>query len=196
MIRAVLHRNLLLSVQNGMPRVIFCRKTGHYERTCRGRRAVERGHVGLIHKDGTEGELTQNDPEENVSNYESSVGWVTDSNAVAHEWDSDSSADYVIMSLRRKQEEELKIAGAKLALKINVYSTQAWIDSGSPVSILTIGEIKRTLGTRNVQLHQLDPKDDKFRDFGSNPLKFMGKMLLTLQSNGWTTRAASNVIGD
>ena len=87
------------------------------------------------------------------------------------------------MSLRRKQEEELKVAGAKLALKINVYSTQAGIDSGSPVSFFTIGELKRTLETRNVQLHQLDPKDDKFRDYG----KFMEKMLLTLQSNGWTT---------
>ena len=52
----------------GKPRVIFCRKTGHYEWTCRGPRAVGRGRVGLIHKDGTEGELTQNDPEENVSN--------------------------------------------------------------------------------------------------------------------------------
>ena len=156
-IRAVLHRKILLSVQHGMPCVIFCRKTGHYERTCRGRRVVGMGRVGLIHKDGTKGELTQNDPE---ANYESSVGWVTDSNAVAHGWDSDSSADYVIMSVRRKQEEELKVSGAKLALKINDYSTQAWIDSGSPVSIFTLGELKRTLGARTVQLHQLDPKYD------------------------------------
>ena len=40
--------------------------------------------MGLIHEDGTEGELIPHDPEENASNYGSSVGWVTDSNAVAH----------------------------------------------------------------------------------------------------------------
>ena len=65
----------------------------------------------LIHEDGTEGELIQNDPEENASSYGSSVGWVSDSNAVAHGWDSNSSTDYVVMSVRRKQEEELKVAG-------------------------------------------------------------------------------------
>ena len=44
----------------------FCRKTGNYERTCRGRREAGRGRVGLIHEDGTERVLIQNDPEENV----------------------------------------------------------------------------------------------------------------------------------
>ena len=34
-----------------------------------------------------------------------------DSNAVTHGWDSDSSTNYVVMSVRRKQEEELKVAG-------------------------------------------------------------------------------------
>ena len=99
------------------------------------------------------------------------------------------------MSVRRKQEEELKIAGAKLALRINGHATQAWIDCGSPISIFTIGELKRTLGTCNVRLQQLDPKDDQFREYGNNPLKFLGKMVVTLQSNGWTTNATINVIG-
>ena len=84
--------------------------------------------MGLIHEDGTEGELIRNDPEENVSNYGSSVGWVSDSNGVAHGWDSDSSTEYVVMSFRRKHE-ELKVAEAKLALPINGHATQAWIDS-------------------------------------------------------------------
>ena len=85
--------------------------------------------------------------------------------------------------------------GAKLALKINDHQTQAWIDSGSPISFFTIGELKRNLGTLKVQLQHLDPKDDQFRDYGINPLKIMGKMVVTFQSNGWTTRAAINVIG-
>ena len=113
----------------------FCRKTGPYERTCRGRRTANRGRVGLIHEDGTDGGLLQNDPEESVSNYRGSVGWVTDSNAPTQGWDSDSSKDSVVMSVWRKQGEELKITGAKLALRINGHATQAWIDSGLPISI-------------------------------------------------------------
>ena len=44
----------------------FCRKNGHYERTCWGRKAANRERVGLIHEDGSKEELLQNDPEENV----------------------------------------------------------------------------------------------------------------------------------
>ena len=89
----------------------FCRKTGHYERTCRGRRSAKRGRVGMINEDGTDGGLVQDYPEESASNYGSSVGWVTDSKAPAHGWDSDSSTEYVVMSIRRKEEEELRVAG-------------------------------------------------------------------------------------
>ena len=130
----------------------------------------------MINEDGTDGGIEQDYPEESVSNYGSSVGWVTDSKAPAHGWDSDSSTEYVVMSIRRKKEEELRVAGAKLALKINGKATQAWIDSGPPISIFTIGELKRTLGTANVHSKPLDPKDDQFRDYGNNPLKFLGKM--------------------
>ena len=99
------------------------------------------------------------------------------------------------MSVRWKKEEELKVAGAELALRINGQATQAWIDRGSPISIFTIGELRRTLGVCNVRLQQLDPMDDQFRDYGNNPLKFLGKILVTLQSNGSTTTASINVIG-
>ena len=46
-----------------------------------------------------------------------------------------------------------------------------------------------------MQLQQLDPKNGQFRDYVNNPLKFMGRMFVTLQSNGWTTRGTINVIG-
>ena len=32
-------------------------------------------------------------------------------------------------------------------------------------------------------------------DYGNHPLKFLGKMVVTLQSNGWLTNATINVIG-
>ena len=65
----------------------------------------------MINEDGTDGGIIQDDPEESASNYGGSVGWVTDSKAPAHGWDSDNSTDYVVMSVRRKKEEELKVAG-------------------------------------------------------------------------------------
>ena len=74
----------------------------------------------LIHEDGTDKGLLQNDPEESVSNYGGSVGWVTDSKAPAHGWDSDSSTDYLVMSIRRKQEEELKRAEQKWRYELMV----------------------------------------------------------------------------
>ena len=71
----------------------FCKKTGHYERTCRGRRLANRGRVGMINEDDTDGRIARDYPEESASNYGSSVGWVTDSKAPAHGWDSDSSTE-------------------------------------------------------------------------------------------------------
>ena len=89
----------------------------------------------------------------------------------------------------------MKVAGAKLATKIAGHSTQDWIDSGSPIFIFIIGEIKRTLGKKNMLLQLLDSKDDQIRDYGNIPLKLMGKFVATLQPNGWATQAAINVIG-
>ena len=42
-----------------------------------------------------------------------------------------------------------------------------------------------------MHLQKLDLNDDQFRDYGNNQLKLVGK----LQSNGWTTQVAINVIG-
>ena len=54
------------------------------------------------------------------------------------------------------------------------------MDSVSPISVFTIGELKKTLGKAEVQLLSLGPKDDHFRDNGNNPLKFIGKMKVML----------------
>ena len=69
------------------------------------------------------------------------------------------------------------------------------MDSGSPISIFTIGELKRTLGKQIVQIQSLDPKDDQFRDYENNPLKLMENLVFTLHSNRWTIQMAINVIG-
>ena len=55
-----------------------------------------------------------------------------------------------------------------------------WIDSGSPISFFTFGELRRTIG---------------FRDYGNNPLKMIETMAVTLESNGRKINARIKVIG-
>ena len=80
-------------------------------------------------------------------------------------------------------------------LKINGRQTNAWIDSRSPISIFTVGEMKRTLGTAGVNLNELIPEDDEFRDYGNNPLRLLGTMIVLLETNGWATEARIKVVG-
>ena len=91
-----------------------------------------------------------------------------------HSWDSDSSGDYLVMSIRSKNRTELKVAGAKLPIVINGKKTSVWIDSGSPISISTIGELRKTLGANGIHLKELAPEDQDSRDYGNNQLSFLG----------------------
>ena len=99
------------------------------------------------------------------------------------------------MSIKSRNKTELRVAGAKLPIAKNGKTTSIWIDSGSPVSIFTIGEIRRTLGTNGVHLSKLEPDDQDFRDYGNNPLSFLETMTVQLKSNGWKTVATIKVTG-
>ena len=48
-----------------------------------------------------------------------------------------------------------------------------WIDSGTPISIFTIGELRNILGTAGVKVNELKPEDNEFRDYGNNPLHLL-----------------------
>ena len=100
-----------------------------------------------------------------------------------------------MISFPKTKEEELKKVGAKLSLKDNMKVMQAWMDNGSTVLILLIGELNPTLGAQFVQLSPMDLEDDKIRDYGNHPQKMMGKMNATLHSTGWKAHAVINKIG-
>ena len=87
------------------------------------------------------------------------------------------------------------MAGARLPIKVNRKQTNVWIDSGSPILIFTIGELKQTLGTAGVNVKAPAPEDDKFRDYGNNPLRLLRTMDVSLETNGWVTNANIRVIG-
>ena len=60
-------------------------------------------------------------------------------------WDFDSSGDYVVKAIHSRKETEIKVAGAKLPIKMNGKQTSVWIESESPTSVFIIGELRRTL---------------------------------------------------
>ena len=137
----------------------------------------------------------ENSADEEASQHASSIGWVN-KNPVVHSWDSSSSdGDYMVMAIKRRGVTELKVAGAQLPIKVNGKPTRVWIDSGSPISIFTIGELRKTLGTSGVKLDNLTEEDNAFRDYGNNPLQMIGTMAVTIQSNGWKIQARIKVIG-
>ena len=138
----------------------------------------------------------ENSADEEASQHVISIGWVN-KNPVVHSWDSSSSdGDYMVMAIRHKRFTELKVAGAQLPIKVNGKSTRVWIDSGSPISIFTIGELRKTLGASGVKLDTLSEEDIAFRDYGNNPLQMIGTMAVTIQSNGWKIHARIKVIGE
>ena len=91
---------------------------------------------------------------------------------------------------------QLEFAGAQLPLQIHWKTARVWIHSGPPISILTIGELKYTLGASNVRLEELTPEGNEFRDYVNNPLKLMGTIDVRFKSNDWETIARIRVIGD
>ena len=174
----------------------FCHKIGHFERTCRGKRGNQRGRgaVGMIRENADDTHL-ENSADEEASQHASSIGWVN-KNPVVHSLDSSSSdGDYMVMAIKHKRFTELKVTGAQLPIRINGKSARVWIDSGSPLSIFTIGELRRTLGASGIKLGTLSKEDNAFRDYGNNPLQMIGTMAVTLESNGWKINARIKVIG-
>ena len=68
-----------------------------------------------------------------------------------------------------------------------------WIDSGSPVTILSITDLKTALGKANIQLQ---PSKDELLDYNNNRIKIniLGKIAVMMSLNGWAAPAQVSVI--
>ena len=71
----------------------------------------------------------------------------------------------MVMAVRHEICTELEIAGAQLPIRINGEAARNGIDSGSPISIFIIGEIKPALGASILKLGILSAEDNAFRDY-------------------------------
>ena len=97
------------------------------------------------------------------------------------------SDDYMVMSIHRKRNEtELKLPGARVQVEISGKKMWLWIDSGSPVTIFSINELKETLGKANIQLQ---PSKDEFLDYNNNRINILGKVTVMMSLNGWAAPA-------
>ena len=101
----------------------------------------------------------------------------------------------MIMAKRRKSETLLKTVGPKIKISTNGHPMNNWIDSRSPISKLTIDNIKKPLRRTGIGLKQKNTEDDEFGDYRNNRINLLGKVDAELASNGWKTRAEVRVIG-
>ena len=114
--------------------------------------------------------------EDASSQHDTTAGWVNTRQPQSHSWNSDSSEDYVVMTIRKnKKEYEFEVAGLQSPLENHGKTTMAWIVSGSPTSIFTIVELRKKAGESRRFLLPLGPNDDLLRDYRNNPLKIRGR---------------------
>ena len=174
----------------------FCKSVCHFDRMCRAKKNNRgRSSVGMIQGQDGQELFESEGMEDDASQHEISVGWENTPQDCIRSWDSVTSKDYMVMAIRSKKNAELKVVGAKLSIKINGRKTTVWIDSGSLISLFTIGELRKTLGAAGINLQEVGSKDHEFRDYGNNPNHLPETMKVELVSNVWATSASIKVIG-
>ena len=170
-----------------------CRKLGHFERTCRGiRRGTNQwrgqGRVELVRDENEHHQSMQS-----VSDVaEDPVAWVNQQGSGENESMTSGSDDYMVMSIKRKKNvTELKIPGTRVQVEVSGKKMWLWIDSGSPLTIFSLTDLKTTLGKAN---NQLQPSKDEFLDYNNNRIHILGKVAVTMSLNGWAAPAKFSVI--
>ena len=98
----------------------------------------------------------------------------------------------MVMSNKKKRNvTELKIPGARVQVEVSGKKMWFWIDSGFPVTIFSMTDLKTTLGKANIQLK---PSKDEFLDYNNNRINILGKVAVTMSLNGWADPAQVSVI--
>ena len=82
-------------------------------------------------------------------------------------------------------------AKARNLYKWTSYEYLDWL----PISILTLDDLKKTLGRPGIDLKVNNTEDHEIRDYSNNRINLIGKVDVKLASNGWKTRAEIRVNG-
>ena len=76
---------------------------------------------------------------------------------------------------------ELKISGAKVQVEVSGKKMWLWVDSGSPVTIFSMTELKATLGKTN--FHLQSPQEELL-DYNNNRIDILRNVAETIALNG------------
>ena len=151
----------------------LCQKEDHFERTPRPNLAAEKDNQSGYFKDRRI-KISMCRKAGRITFHNMSVRW--DGSIFRHDdsihgiravsarirADSWDSGDYLFMSIRSKNKTELRVAGAKSPIAKYGKKTSVWVDSGSPISIFRIGELKKTLSATGVNLRELTSEKQDF----------------------------------
>ena len=68
---------------------------------------------------------------------------------------------------------------------------ELWVDSGSPVAIFSMTDLKATLSKANLHLQQIS---ENFMEYNNYRTHLLGNIAVTIALNGWVTQAKESVI--
>ena len=75
---------------------------------------------------------------------EDQVAWVNQQGSGENESMTSGSDDYMVMWIKKKNVTELKIPGARVQVNVSGKKMWLWVDSGSPVTIFSLTDLKAT----------------------------------------------------
>ena len=134
----------------------YCGRKGHLERVCNQKKNVSNTKVGKSR--GIGNRVQRVDPEE---------------------FDEDDGNEYMVLKVEadKDQTKPYYMEGF-----INCNRLKAMIDTGSPVTIFALDEVKRIMMRDELQV-RLMIEDERYVDFSGIPLKLMGYAFCELQVN-------------
>ena len=123
---------------------------------------------------------------------EDQVAWVNQQQGCGENRSiSSGSDDHMVMSIRKKNAIELKISSGRVKVQVSGKKMWLWVDSGSPVTIFSVTDLKTTLSKTNLQQQ---PTREDFFDYNNNRTHILRKIAVTMALNGWVTPAHVSVI--
>ena len=169
-----------------------CRKLGQFERTCsgHGRETNQwrgRGREGLARD-----EIENHQSTHSVDNAsKGQVAWVNQQGCGESGSVSSGSDDYMLMSIKKKNLIELKTPGSRVRFEVSGKKILLCVDSGSPVTIFSMTDLKASLSKTNFHLQ---PSEEEFLDCNNNRIHMLSKVAVTMALNGWAAPAQVSVI--
>ena len=104
---------------------------------------------------------------------------------------SSGSDDYMVTSIKKKNVMELKIPGARVQVEVSGKKMWLWVDSGSPVTIFSMTDLKAALAKTNFRLQ---PSQEEVLDYNDNRIHILARVAVTMALNGWAAPAQVSVI--